>query len=131
VSPVLIEEFVRIVSVGIEVLAVIVIGHGSIVAAYTALLGARRARERPFHYEHVRISLARALVLGLELEVGADLLETVVSPTWYRIGILSAIVVLRIVLNYVLQRDIDHLQSRLESESASNGRTAGQTDMEA
>jgi uncharacterized membrane protein len=62
--------------------------------------------------EEVRLQLGRWLALALELELGADILRTAIAPTWNEIGQLAAIVVLRTVLNYFLQREIDKAAER-------------------
>lgn len=55
----------------------------------------------------IRITLGRWLALALELALAADILRTVMIPTWDEIGKLGAIVVLRTVLNYFLAREIE------------------------
>jgi uncharacterized membrane protein len=47
------------------------------------------------------------LLLGLEFELAADIIDSVVSPTWRDIGMLGAIAVVRTFLNYFLEKDID------------------------
>ncbi len=47
------------------------------------------------------------VALGLEFELAADVLRTTITPTWNEIGQLAAIIVLRTVLNFFLQREID------------------------
>jgi len=47
------------------------------------------------------------LLLGLEFELAADIIGSVVSPTWMDIGELAAIAVIRTFLNYFLERDIE------------------------
>ena len=62
----------------------------------------------------VRLTLGRWLALGLELALAADVLRTVMVPTWDEIGKLAAIVVLRTVLNYFLEREIEQEQKKAE-----------------
>jgi uncharacterized membrane protein len=62
--------------------------------------------------EEIRLSLARSLALALEFEVGADILRTVVTPSWSDILLLGAIILLRTVLNYFLQRELDAATKR-------------------
>jgi uncharacterized membrane protein len=62
--------------------------------------------------EEIRLSLARSLALALEFEVGADILRTVVTPSWNDIVLLGAIILLRTVLNYFLQRELDAATKR-------------------
>lgn len=47
------------------------------------------------------------LVLGLEFELAADIVETVVSPEWMDIAQLGAIAVIRTFLNYFLEKDLE------------------------
>jgi len=46
------------------------------------------------------------LLLGLEFELGADVIRTAISPTWTDIGQLGAIAAIRTVLNYFLEKDL-------------------------
>ncbi len=65
--------------------------------------------------EAVRLRLGRWLAVALEFELAADILRTAVAPTWNEIGQLAAIVVLRTVLNYFLQAEIDKAEARRTS----------------
>ena len=56
--------------------------------------------------ETIRIQFGSALALSLELLLGADILATAIAPTWDEIGKLAAIAVLRIALNYFLEREL-------------------------
>jgi uncharacterized membrane protein len=47
------------------------------------------------------------LLLGLEFALAADIIASVVSPTWQDIGQLGAIAVIRTFLNYFLERDLE------------------------
>jgi len=62
--------------------------------------------------EDVRLRLGRWLAVALEFELAADVLRTAVAPTWNEIGQLASIVVLRTVLNYFLQQEIDKAEGR-------------------
>ena len=64
--------------------------------------------------EAVRLRLGRWLAVALEFELAADILRTAVAPTWNEIGQLAAIVVLRTVLNFFLQQEIDKAQHRAQ-----------------
>lgn len=56
--------------------------------------------------ERIRLRLGHMLNLGLEFAMGSDILRLAVSPTTADIIILFAIVLLRILLNYFLEREI-------------------------
>ena len=67
--------------------------------------------------EDIRLGLGRWLALALEFELAADILRTTVAPTWNEIGQLGAIVVLRTVLNFFLQMEIDKAANREKPDS--------------
>jgi uncharacterized membrane protein len=54
----------------------------------------------------IRIKLGSYLVLALEFFIAADIVKTIITPTWQSLGILGAIVVIRTILSYFLTRDI-------------------------
>lgn len=65
--------------------------------------------------EVIRLQLGRSLGLGLEFAVASDILRTAVAPTRKDIVNLGAIVLLRTLLNYFLEREIKQgEQSRSE-----------------
>jgi uncharacterized membrane protein len=59
------------------------------------------------------------LLLGLEFELAADIVRSVISPTWFEIGQLGAIAVIRTFLNYFLEQDLDKYESGGEAEEQS------------
>jgi uncharacterized membrane protein len=52
------------------------------------------------------------LLLGLEFELGADIIRTAISPTWTQIGQLGAIAVIRTFLNHFLEEDLEKYQKK-------------------
>ncbi len=101
---VIIDAGVQWVRLIIETMGVLVVCLGVAVAAWKffQVLMARRTGG----YTQVRLTLARYLVLGLELQLAADILSTAISPTWEQIGRLAAIAVIRTGLNYFLMREM-------------------------
>lgn len=75
--------------------------------------------------EAIRLSLGRSLALALEFQVGADVLGTALNPTQQDIEILAAIVVLRTVLNFFLQRELAEAVRREGVHMESTGAAAG------
>jgi uncharacterized membrane protein len=91
------------------------IGVGVLAALLrTARLIVRRGTSLDSAMSEIRITLGRWLALALELALAADILRTVMIPTWDEIGKLGAIVVLRTVLNYFLEREIEQEQKKAE-----------------
>lgn len=62
---------------------------------------------------------ARCLVAALTFQLGADIVETTLAPTWQDIGRLAAIAAVRTFLNYFLDRDM----REIETEGLAGGRT--------
>ncbi len=101
---------------GVEAAAAIVIGLAALEATIRSLLlflpTLRPGNGQQDAKEAVRLRLGRWLAVALEFELAADILRTAVAPTWNEIGQLAAIVVLRTVLNYFLQQEIDKAETR-------------------
>ena len=57
----------------------------------------------------IRLNLGLVLTLGLEFIVAADLISTTTAPDYYSVGILAIIVLIRTVLSYTLNREINSL----------------------
>ena len=66
--------------------------------------------------EDIRLRLGQVLALGLEFTVASDILRTAVAPTRQDILILGAVVLLRTLLNYFLDREIREERSKLAAE---------------
>jgi uncharacterized membrane protein len=47
------------------------------------------------------------LLVGLQFALAADVVRSVIAPTWNEIGQLAAIAAIRTFLNYFLERDIE------------------------
>src|SRR5262249_38938402 len=81
-------------------------------------LGVRRRGSLDSAMSEIRLTMGRWLALALEFALAADILRTVMVPTWDEIGKLAAIVVLRTVLNYFLAHEIEHEQKKTENALA-------------
>lgn len=104
---------------GAEIAAAVVIGCG-IVRGIVDYLKQLVSRSK-YHIdatESIRLRLGRTLTLGLEFTVASDILRTAVAPTRQDIVNLGAIVLLRTLLNYFLEREIR--QGEQHRTSASN-----------
>jgi len=111
----LFKTWTNYLATSVEASAAIIIGLAALEATIWALGLFLRRNTQPEAKEHVRLRLGRWLALGLEFELAADILRTAVAPTWNEIGQLAAIVVLRTVLNFFLQKEIDKAASRNQS----------------
>lgn len=108
VSPleVWLKVIVGYLAAGAEIAAAIVIG-GAIVRGLLSYSRQLFLRRQHFDAtEVIRLQLGRVLALGLEFTVASDILRTAVAPTRQDILNLGAIVLLRTLLNYFLEREI-------------------------
>lgn len=98
---------------GAEIAAALVIG-GAVLRGISTYLRQLFSRSKQ-HFdstEEIRIKLGRVLALGLEFTVASDILRTAVAPTRQDILNLGAIVLLRTLLNYFLEREISQGEQR-------------------
>jgi uncharacterized membrane protein len=103
---------------GTEIAAALVIAGAVIrgIIAYQRQFFSR-SRQHFDSTELIRLQLGRVLALGLEFTVASDILRTAVAPTRQDILNLGAIVLLRTLLNYFLEREIRQVeQSRLNAQ---------------
>jgi uncharacterized membrane protein len=98
----------------VDAIGVTVISIGVLLAFGTWVLSELRIRR--VSYERVRLLLGRFLALGLEFQLGADLLSTAVRPSYSEIGKLGAIATIRTVLNYFLAKELRRAQAVEASE---------------
>jgi uncharacterized membrane protein len=65
------------------------------------------------------------LLLGLEFALAADIIGSVVSPSWEDVGKLGAIAAIRTLLNYFLERDLESAASEREPRPPAAGAGPG------
>ncbi len=68
----------------------------------------------------IRWRLGHWLSLSLEFLIGSDIIRTAVNPTWIQLGQLGGIVVLRVVINYTLTRDIQDAVEESKTDATSD-----------
>ena len=99
--------FARSIALAIEVVAVLVIAFGA-AEATVRLLGRVLGRAPVLgHRKEVWLWFGVWLLLGLEFELAADVVRTVIAPSWEELGQLGAIAVIRTFLNYFLEKDLE------------------------
>jgi uncharacterized membrane protein len=116
------EKVIEYAALLIEVLAVaiIVIATAAATVVYVSRLWRRAAGL--VGYEQYKVRLGRALLLGLEILVAADIVRTVaLEPSMTNIGILGVLVLIRTFLSWSLVVEIEHRwpwQARTEAHVA-------------
>jgi uncharacterized membrane protein len=105
-----VEQVVQWLRLIVETAGALIVALGMVLAlvAFVRILLRRRdptANEASFN--RVRLTLARYLALALEFQLAADILSTAIAPSWEAIGKLGAIAIIRTVLNYFLEREME------------------------
>lgn len=96
---------IEIVGEIVDVIGVVAIVFGVVFAGVDA--GIRGMRRQTPIYTRFRRVLGRAILLGLELLVAADIIKTVaVTPTLESLGVLTVIVLIRTFLSWSLELEI-------------------------
>ncbi|MEA1071105.1 DUF1622 domain-containing protein [Sphingomonas sp. LY160] len=91
----------------LEWAGVAIIVSGAVLATARFVIDLRGA-EAKRAYDHFRANLGRGILLGLEFLVGADIISTVTAPlTWQSVGLLGAIVLIRTLLSFSLETEIE------------------------
>jgi len=109
----------------IELVGVAVIVGGA-VAATAAFIAQLRSAGFDEGYRLYRRNLGRAILLGLELLVAGDIINTVaVDPTFRTVGVLGLIVLIRTFLSVSLEVEIEGRWPWARSASRPGGRTPG------
>ena len=104
------EQVVSEVVRGVEAVGagiMVVGGLGAFLVFASSALQAGRAQEA---YDALRRNLGRCILLGLEVLIVADIVRTIiVDPTLESVAVLGSIVVIRILLSFSLEVEIDGL----------------------
>ena len=100
------REIIDLAATAIELLAVTVIVVAIVHATTRYLLHLQQKRESA--YEQYKVYLGKALLLGLEFLVAADIVRTVaLEPTLLNVGLLAILVVVRTFLSWSLVVEIE------------------------
>jgi uncharacterized membrane protein len=101
-------EAMEVVARGFEVVGALVLVVGLIWAGVLSLRIWQRTKSGAQAYAMLRRSIGGVLLLGLEVLVAADLVHTVaIEPTLENVAVLGLIVIIRTVLSFSLEIEIE------------------------
>jgi uncharacterized membrane protein len=92
-------------ALGVEAIAVVLIAYGVLEAFAHVLSGKPPAGWR----KGLFVRFGVWLLLGLQFALAADIVRSVISPTWNDIGQLAAIALIRTFLNHFLEKYLDEV----------------------
>ena len=100
-------EIIHAVTRMVEIAGIAVILLGALVSAALYLRGVARDGAGAA-YKALRSNLGRSILLGLELLVAADIINTVaIEPTLDSLAVLAGIVLIRTFLSFALEVEIE------------------------
>lgn len=73
--------------------------------------------DKKIDINQIRLNLGIVLTLGLEFIVAADLIGTTTTPDYYSVGIVASIVLIRMILSYTLNREINSINKMEQQKS--------------
>jgi uncharacterized membrane protein len=98
-------EIIEGIGTAIDAIGVAVIAGGALLAVFMTI--GRIRQEDGGAYEFFRRRLGRAILLGLEFLVAADIIRTVaVTPSGESVAVLGGIVLIRTFLSFSLQLEM-------------------------
>jgi uncharacterized membrane protein len=104
-------EITRAAVLIIDAMALLIIVAGTVeafVSGFALMLSSRTGHER----RDVWLRYARWLVAGLTFQLAADIIETSITTGWDAVARVGAIAVIRTLLNYFLERDMEEVRTR-------------------
>ena len=104
--------------------AIMVLGG---LGAFIAFVSRARRGESSNSYEALRRNLGRSILLGLEVLIIADIVRTIiVDPTLESVAVLGAIVIIRILLSFSLEVEIDGAWPWSRARGAARPQSSGE-----
>jgi uncharacterized membrane protein len=108
----------------VEVVGAAIMIVGGLASFVVFGFAAWNPRTRGGSYEALRRNLGRSILLGLEVLILADIVRTIiVAPTLESVAVLGAIVLVRVILSFSLEVEIDGVWpwARWRRNSAASG----------
>ncbi|HFS68056.1 MAG TPA: DUF1622 domain-containing protein [Flavobacteriia bacterium] len=100
-----IKEYINIIADIVEFLGVLTIFVGILYSFYKFFLF--KIKEDKGNYIKLRQQLGKAILLGLEILIAADIMATVVTdPTLNSVSVLAVIVIIRTVMSLSLEVEL-------------------------
>ena len=103
-----INHTLELIGSAFELAGVGVLAIGSALAFVRFLVSLFSVRDASLAYRHLRLYLGRAIMIGLELLIAADIIHSVaVDPTFATVGVLGLIVLVRTFLSWSIDVEIN------------------------
>lgn len=110
------SEWAEYIALIVESIAVGIVAFGA-VDAFVRLI--QPVFDWPPHVgwrKAIWVEFGMWLLLGLQFALAADIVRSVIAPTWEDLGFLAAIAAIRTFLNHFLEKDIEDARSAPDRE---------------
>lgn len=95
------------VALAVKAIAAILVAYGALEAAAKTIGHILHHRPATGWRKEMFVGFGVWLLLGLQFALAADIVGSLISPSWNDIGQLAAIAIIRTFLNYFLERDLN------------------------
>ncbi|MDZ4713820.1 MAG: DUF1622 domain-containing protein [bacterium] len=103
------QQILENIAFVISVVSLCIIAYGSLIALFQFIKNELSRFSGKFTFTEIsviRLQLGYYLLLGLEFLIASDIIRTIIDPTDQDLIVLGGIVVIRTVLTYFLNREI-------------------------
>ena len=108
-----ITDILKDISFVIGLISFAIMAYGALLAIVNLIRTEITRFSGKFNIERVSVirrNFGNYLLLGLEFLIAADIIQTIITPTLEELAILGGIVVVRTVLNYFLNKEIENVK---------------------
>ena len=108
-----ITDILKDISFVIGLISFAIMAYGALLAIVNLIRTEISRFSGKFNIERVSVirrNFGNYLLLGLEFLIAADIIQTIIAPTLEELAILGGIVVVRTVLNYFLNKEIENVK---------------------
>lgn len=106
----ILKQLAAYTALAVEGTAVVLIAYGALETLATTLNHLLHGRTLAGWRKSLFVRFGVWLLLGLQFALAADIVRSVIAPTWNDIGQLAAIAAIRTFLNHFLERDLEEAQ---------------------
>jgi uncharacterized membrane protein len=103
----ILKELAADTALAVEGVAVLLIVYGALETVARTLRHLFRGTTPSGWRKNLFVQFGVWLLLGLQFALAADIVRSVIAPSWNDIGQLAAIAAIRTFLNYFLEKDIE------------------------
>jgi uncharacterized membrane protein len=103
------DPYLLYIREAIAMIGVVVITAGALRSLYQLY---QFVTYEDYDASYIRLQFGDSVILGLEFMVGADIVGSLVQPNYYNLGLLAILVLVRTVLSYFLNLELEALKPR-------------------